>query len=151
MKAAYPDNHEDVLASYPHATPEEVEQSATDLASDRFMGFGTWKWLQLQARTGGVPVYRYRYEKLPARTVEMKNKGIEPPPPLGAPHACDIEYAMGNLYLLEDKFDWLPGDYQTSATFSGYLVNFIKTGNPTVGPSRIGPGWIRLRRPPSSC
>ena len=48
-----------VLKLYPASTREEVMQAATDLASDRFIAYSTWKWFDLHGRTGGKPVYRY--------------------------------------------------------------------------------------------
>jgi para-nitrobenzyl esterase len=122
VKEAYPDHHEAVLELYPHATPAEVEQSATDLASDRFLNHSTWMWLVLHGRQGDAPVYRYFYDRIPPQPGDSNL--------LGAPHACEIEYAMGNLYLTKDRSDWQPGDYATSEAFFGYFANFIKTGNP---------------------
>ncbi|RYE16839.1 MAG: carboxylesterase family protein, partial [Sphingobacteriaceae bacterium] len=48
---------------------------------------------------------------------------------VGAPHAFEIEYAMGNL----DKnkvYAWTPEDEQISATMLQYFANFVKTGSP---------------------
>jgi para-nitrobenzyl esterase len=58
---------------------------------------------------------------------EMPNK--MPPPYIGAAHASEIEYAMGNL--TDNKvYAWTPDDYKVSATMETYFANFIKTGNP---------------------
>lgn len=43
VKLAYPENAEEVLALCAHETPYQVEYSATDLASDRFIVYSTWK------------------------------------------------------------------------------------------------------------
>jgi para-nitrobenzyl esterase len=51
------------------------------------------------------------------------------PPPIGAPHACEIEYCMGNLDLVKD-YAWTPDDYKVSETMLNFFANFIKTGNP---------------------
>ena len=51
---------------YPATTDAEVEQAATDLASDRFIAYSTWKWADVHSQTGGQPVYRYLYAR-PAR------------------------------------------------------------------------------------
>src|SRR5206468_4434985 len=42
---------------------EEARQVATDLASDRFIAYSTWKWIDLSGKTGGKPVYRYYYAR----------------------------------------------------------------------------------------
>jgi para-nitrobenzyl esterase len=51
------------------------------------------------------------------------------PEPIGAPHACEIEYCMGNLGLIKDYY-WTPDDYKVSDTMMSYFANFIKAGNP---------------------
>jgi para-nitrobenzyl esterase len=127
-----------------HATSdEEVEQVATDLAGDRFIGFSTWKWADLQSKTGGKPVYRYLYLRpRPPMTPEMGNatpglaggvqRNVGPntaPPAKGAVHSAEIEYAMGNL-ASNKVFAWTPDDYKVSKTMQEYFANFIKTGDP---------------------
>ena len=59
----YPNDAKAVLAEYSPATDADVPQTATDLAGDRFIGWSTWKWLDLCAATGGKPVYRYFYTR----------------------------------------------------------------------------------------
>jgi para-nitrobenzyl esterase len=127
---------------YPATTSEEALQSLTDLASDRFIAFGTWKWLDVHSKTSGKPVYRYLYARPRPPTVE---RGVTPnlaggvtrgaanapapPPARGAVHSAEIEYAMGNLGT-NKVFAWGPDDYKVSTTMQGYFENFIKTGNP---------------------
>ena len=48
---------------------------------------------------------------------------------MGAPHACEIEYCMGNLHRIKE-YAWTPDDFKVSETMLGYFANFIKTGNP---------------------
>ena len=140
VKETYPSDYEEVLSLHPHATPKEVERAATDLASDRFISYSTWKWLDLHAKNSDQPVYRYLYSKLrPALRDQnlttglaggtMPSTGPKAPEPIGAPHACEIEYAMGNLHLV-NVFTWTPDDYKVSETMMNYFANFIKTGNP---------------------
>ena len=139
VKETYPENHEEVLSLHPHSNPKEVERSATDLAADRFIAYSTWKWLDLHAENSSQPVYRYLYSKLrpPLKDANLSTGlaggtvegGPKMPEPIGAPHACEIEYAMGNLPLV-DVFEWSPEDYKVSKTFMGFFANFIKTGNP---------------------
>jgi para-nitrobenzyl esterase len=49
----------EVLKVYNASTDAEVEQAATDLAGDRFIGFSTWKWSTLHSKRSVKPVYRY--------------------------------------------------------------------------------------------
>jgi para-nitrobenzyl esterase len=51
------------------------------------------------------------------------------PVAIGAPHACEIEYAMGNLDLVTD-YAWTADDYKVSETMQSFFANFILTGNP---------------------
>ena len=55
----YGDHAAEVLAEYAPASDSEVAPIATILASDRFIAYSTWKWIDLASRTGGKPVYRY--------------------------------------------------------------------------------------------
>lgn len=49
--------------------------------------------------------------------------------PVGAAHASEIEYCMGNLHLV-DTYAWTGDDYKVSETMHNFFANFIKTGNP---------------------
>lgn len=142
VKAAYPEKHEQVLKLYPHGSPKEIEYSATALASDRFIAYSTWKWFDLHRKHSAQPVYRYLYSKLrpplvdqtrtsglAGGTVERDPDAPAMPKPVGAPHACEIEYAMGNLPLVED-YAWTADDHTVSEKMQRYFANFIKTGNP---------------------
>ena len=139
VKETYPNDYEEVLSLHPHADATEVKHSATNLAADRFIAYSTWKWLDLHAKNSDQPVYRYLYSKLrpPLKDSNLTTGlaggvvegGPKAPEPIGAPHACEIEYAMGNLPLV-DVFAWTADDYKVSKTFMNYFANFIKTGNP---------------------
>lgn len=128
---------------FPASTAAEAQQSLTDLASDRFIGYSTWKWLDTHARTGGSPVYRYLYARpRPPLVASMGDArpglaggiirggaGSAPPPAQGAVHSAEIEYALGNL-ALNPVFAWTPDDHTVSSTMQSYFENFIRTGNP---------------------
>ncbi|RVU03003.1 carboxylesterase family protein [Mucilaginibacter limnophilus] len=120
VKELYGAHAEEVLKLYTAANNADVKQVATDLASDRFIAYNTWKFIDLHGKTNGHPVYRYLF----SRIRPSDDKTI-----IGAVHASEIEYAMGNLHLIK-LFNWTPDDYKTSATMQSYFANFIKTGNP---------------------
>lgn len=125
VKQAFPDHHAEVLKLYPHQTEQEVSESATALASDRFISYSTWKWLDLHRNYAQKPTYRYLYSKpRPAPADNPQAVLVN-----GAPHACEIEYCMGNLDLVK-SFAWTKDDYKVSETMMNYFANFIKTGNP---------------------
>jgi len=118
-----------VLSLYPGATQDEVIKSATALASDRFIAYATWKWADLQANTGGKPVYRYLFSTPRPEAAGAPPANKLPHPMVGASHASEIEFALGNLG--SDKvFPWTPDDYKVSAAMEAYFANFVKTGDP---------------------
>ncbi|MCU0396778.1 MAG: carboxylesterase family protein [Cyclobacteriaceae bacterium] len=141
VKEAYPNDYEELLSIVPHNTKEEIEWAATNLASDRFIAYSTWKWFDVHRKSSNQPVYRYLYSKL---RPPLKDQSLAPGlaggttaaqqrapafTPIGAPHACEIEYAMGNLHLVND-YAWTTEDFKVSETMLNFFANFIKTGNP---------------------
>lgn len=141
VKETYPEQYDEVLKIYPHNSPEEVEIAATDLASDRFIVYSTWKWFDLHRKNSDQPVYRYLFSKLRPPLVDkslssgfaggtVRSENPTPAPKaVGAPHAMEIEYAMGNLHLIKD-YEWAAEDMEVSKTMFNYFTNFVKTGNP---------------------
>lgn len=142
VNQSYPKISAEILAAYPHANATEIEWSATNLASDRFISYSTWKWLDLQLNNSVQPVYRYLYSKkrppladktlvsgLAGGTLKADGNAPKAPEALGAPHACEIEYAMGNLNRVTD-YAWTAEDFKVSETMLNYFANFIKVGNP---------------------
>lgn len=149
VREMYGEEADKVLALYPGSTEEEVLQSGTDLAGDMFIGYSTWKWLEMHSNTSDAPVYRYMYARpRPAMTPEMGDAtpglagGVQkkseasanqPPPARGAVHSAEIEYALGNLDS-NKVYAWTADDYKVSEIMQAYFANFIKTGDPN------GPG-----------
>jgi para-nitrobenzyl esterase len=129
VKKLYGDHSEAVLKAYPGSTPREILQAATDLASARFIGHGTWKWSELQSKTSGKPVYRYMYAHPRPRFLEAPADTAARLIPRGAGHSVEIQYVMGNLPI-DKRYAWEPDDFKVSALSQAYFVNFIKTGNP---------------------
>ena len=151
VKKEYPNDFDEVLRLYPYDTEKEIELSATALASDRFIAYSTWKWFEMHRRNSTQPVYRYLYSKLrpplvdnsmaaglAGGTVKKDPNAPKNPEPIGAPHACEIEYCMGNLNLIKE-YAWTMEDLKVSDTMLNYFANFIKTGNPNDGKL---PEWI---------
>ncbi|GAB4127254.1 MAG: carboxylesterase family protein [Roseiflexaceae bacterium] len=136
---------EQVLQHYPASSDEEVITVATDLASDLFIGYSTWRWAELHAQTSGRQVYRYLYaHPRPPMRPEMGDavsglaggviRGEEaeaqrPPPARGAVHSADIEYFMGNL-ATNEVYAWAAEDAQISAVMQQYYVQFVLHGDP---------------------
>ena len=149
VQKLYGENADEAMKVYNASTDDAAEQTATDMASDRFIGFSTWRWSDMQSKTGGKPVYRYMYaHPRPAMRAEMGNatanlaggvskdttgKTPKAAIPRGAVHSAEIEYALGNLST-NSTYDWQSEDYKVSEIMQAYFANFIKTGNPN------GPG-----------
>ena len=117
----------DVMKVFPGETDEQVKSSADQLATANFIGYGTWKWIEMQVKTGGVAVYRYEFDQAPPLA----------PPAAGAPpmtdsprayHSAEIEFVFGMLD--SKKLPWRPEDYELSEQIGSYWTNFAKTGNP---------------------
>jgi para-nitrobenzyl esterase len=132
----YPDDADRVLKVYAPTTPDEVIQAATDLASARFISHGTWKWAELQAKTGGKPVYRYYYARIRPRYLGMPGETPSAAGgrgggavPRGAAHSAEIQYALGNLDL-DTRYAWDADDHKVSQIMQDYFANFIRTFNP---------------------
>ncbi len=131
VQRLYGDHAAQVLRVFPDSTDSLARASATALASARFIAFSTWKWAEMQRLTGGAPVYRYLYAH--PRPPVRNPAPDQPPPPEGAVHSAEIEYALGNL-ATNHVYAWTADDYAVSHTMEDYFANFVRTGNPN------GPG-----------
>ena len=129
VREQYGDRADEVLKLYPASTSAEVLRSATDLATDQFLAFRTWKLIDAHAKSGGQPVYRYLWSQIPPPDKDAPAPAPGTPGPQGAYHSSDLPYAFGTLKLITAK-EWTEADYQASAALHGFLANFIKTGNP---------------------
>jgi para-nitrobenzyl esterase len=101
-----------------------VKESARDLAGDQFIAYSTWKWLDMQVKTGNAPVYRYHFEQAPPMPEGESSRG--------AYHSADIEYVFETLDW--KHLVWTADDRKLSDMISSYWTNFAKNGNPN------GPG-----------
>ena len=133
IRKLYPAQADEMLKLYFVKNDSDVEVVATALASDNFIGFSTWRWADLHAKTNS-PVYRYFYTRArPGQRADIckpANPQTEIPGSFhGAAHSSEIEYALGNLPT-NRVFDWQPDDFQVSAILQDYFLNFIKTKNP---------------------
>ncbi len=147
VKQRYGNNAEIIFELYPGGDEKEVIKSATALASDNFIVYSTWKWLDLHRQTSDKPVYAYIFSKpRPSLKAELGNvkEGLAggitkvdgkkeenkmPEALKGANHASDIEYLLGNLNG-NKLYEWNSDDFKVSEIGVEYFANFIKTGNP---------------------
>jgi para-nitrobenzyl esterase len=118
-----------VLRLYPAATDDEAVRSAGDLAGDRFIITSTWKWIEMQAKTG-VPVFRFQFDRaIPIAPGTKVNGSLVTSADVGAPHAGEIPYVFG-ASSANAGATWLPADHRLSDIMQAYWINFARTGNP---------------------
>jgi len=121
-RAHYGDKADTFLKAYPAATDEQAKRSAQDLAGDQFIAYSTWKWIQMQLKTGQSSVYRYKFEDAPPAASTATGESH------GAYHSSEIEFVFD--MLPSKDFPWRPQDRKLSDEMSSYWTNFAKTGDP---------------------
>ena len=123
------------LAAFPATTDAEALVRLQQYATDKFIAFGTWKWLEAQTATGRAPVYRYRFDLVPPPDPARPNR-------FGAFHSDEIEYVFGNLDSRKG-IAWRPQDYALSEQMMHYWANFARTGDPNGASTKAGklPMW----------
>jgi para-nitrobenzyl esterase len=112
---------DEFLRLYPATTDAQALRSAIDFASDQFISWSTWRWMEAQSKTGKQPIYRYRFDQ----ALPSDPKG----PQLGAYHSAEIEYVFGQLDS-KAKMEWRPEDRQLSKEMQEYWANFARSGDP---------------------
>jgi para-nitrobenzyl esterase len=121
----YGDQAEAVAARYPAADDAQVVAAATALASDRFLGWPSWRWFDLHRRSG-APTWLYEYRRVRPRALDDASGR---PAPWGAVHSAEIEYALANLDT-NPAYAWTDEDRSVSRVMSGYWAAFVTTGRP---------------------
>jgi len=140
VRKRFGDRADAILKVYPATSDAEALESAAALASDGFIGHGTWKWIETQVRTGGAPVYRYSFDRKIPIEPDTKVMGVSVTSrDIGARHAGEIEYVFGALDT-RPKVPWEAGDRRLSDQMTSYWANFARSGDPN-GPGL--PTWPR--------
>jgi len=121
----FADKADAFLALYPSSTDAELARSAADFGGDSFIAFGTWKWIEIDRKTGDKDIYRYKLD-------------LAAPPSKFHPgsfafHSDDIEYVFGTLDTRPGA-TWREEDRKLSDAMMTYWTNFAKNGDPN------GPG-----------
>jgi para-nitrobenzyl esterase len=118
----FPGREKEFIALYPGGRDITALNSGNAYAGDKFIAYSTWRWLEAQVRTGGKPVYRYRFELgSPGDKYHSASAG--------AFHSDEINYVFGTLALRPEAV-WRPVDWVLSEKMGEYWTNFAKTGDP---------------------
>ena len=138
VRKKYGDEADALLSLYPAASDDAAVRSAGDLADDLSKGFTTWKWLQLQGKSGRSPIYCYSFDRtVPIEPGRQINGAVATAADTGAPHASDIGYVF-SAFDSAPSIPWQAEDRQLSDVMMTYWTNFARTGNPN-GPGV--PNW----------
>jgi para-nitrobenzyl esterase len=125
------DMAEAILKAYPAPTDAEAVEAAADLAGDLFIGYSTWKWIEMHKKTGAAPVFRFSFDrKIPVPAGHTVNGKPATSRDIGARHAGEIEYVFGALDLSLPKVPWEESDRKLSDAMTTYWSNFARTGDP---------------------
>ena len=125
------DQADAMLKAYPASNDAEALESAAALASDSFIGYSTWKWLEMHAKTTDAPVYRFSFDrKIPVPPDHKVNGVPATSADIGARHAGEIEYVFGTLTQSLPNTPWQDADRKLSDAITTYWSNFARTGNP---------------------
>jgi para-nitrobenzyl esterase len=137
-----------LLQVYPASNDAEALESAASLASDLFIGYSTWKWIEVHRASSNAPVYRYLFSrKIPVVPGQVRNGRPVTAEDIGARHAGEIEYVFGTLDSVKGV-TWTPADRTLSEAIGRYWTNFARAGDPNgdglqawprLGPGAAGP------------
>jgi para-nitrobenzyl esterase len=122
-KKRFSSNADNFLKVYSATTDAEAKRAAQDFAGDNFIAYATWKWIEMQIKTGESPVFRYEFDQTLPLSADAE-PGTEP----RASHAWEIEFVF--RVLSSRNLPWRPEDEQVSELMASYWTNFAKTGNP---------------------
>ena len=113
VRGAFKEYADEVLALFPASTDREADRNWADLFSVLFFDYPHYCLSRL-ASAQGVPVYEYYFARDNGR--------------LGSWHSGEEVYLYGNIPADSKLYD--ARDRELSAQMTGYLLNFMRTGDP---------------------
>jgi len=112
-----------VLAAYPHASPEEAANSARRLANESAMDANAYIWARLHAEHARSPVWYYYFHNAPE----------------GSGHGSEVSLVFGNQDARPGRDPWDERTRALSRQLQDYWVNFAKSGDPNGADAPIWP------------
>ena len=130
----FADKADAFLRLYPGSSDATALRSAADFGGDQFIAYGTWKWMEIDRKTGNRNIYRYKMD-LAAPPSKFAQGSY-------AFHSDDIEYVFGTLDTRPGAV-WRAEDRVLSEQMMSYWTNFAKHGDPngTDGTGHRLPDW----------
>ncbi|WP_431262614.1 carboxylesterase/lipase family protein [Roseateles chitinivorans] len=107
---------------YRARTDVEARAARAAFEGDLRMGYDTWTWMRLQARTGQGRVFAYRFDQQPPARPGSPWHG------LGATHGAELPYVFDALAV--QGWTSRRADQRLATAMADYWTNFAKTGNP---------------------
>jgi len=129
---------------YPAGSDADAIEAAAALASDSFISYGTWKWLEVHRATSGAKVYRYLFDRdIPIEPGRVQNGTPVTAADIGARHAGEIEYVFGMLDSIKAT-TFTPADTALATAMMEYWSSFARTGAPQAAGQ---PAWPAFDKP----
>ena len=133
----FPGARNEAARIYPAGSESEAYRMGITMASDTWVVFPTWSWLELHEATSSSPVYRFLFDQ-----VQASGSTPVPADDPGAAHATDIPFVFHTLDFLGHPVS--AGDSATADLISSYWTNFARNGNPNGDEL---PEWPRYQGP----
>ena len=133
----FPGARDEAARIYPAASDAEAYRMGIAMASDTWVVYPMWRWLELHESTSSSPVYRFLFDQVQA-TASAPVPADDP----GAAHATDIPFVFHALDFMGQAVS--AGDTATADLMTAYWTNFARSGNPN---GEGLPEWPRYEGP----
>ncbi len=129
----FADKSAEFLKDYP-GQGVDWHRNAMNAGRDTSVALMMWNWARMQSRTGKAPAYAYMFARMHPYAPGVVFSDHDPIK-AGVYHASDIAYwldTLDSLNLFRKTRDWTSYDRQLADEMANMIVNFAKTGNPSI-------------------
>lgn len=130
LQRVHGDHASELSAAYKQAAAGQCATASRAAASDQWLA-ALWHWAEHRARTVQQPTFAYLFDHVPPGPDAAR---------WGAFHTSDVPYLLGTLDASPAR-GYGDIDRDLSALAAGYLIGFVRTGDPN-GDGR--PHWPAL-------